>query len=333
MQAESPRGQRYPRDDTDAGSRDQGALRRRRLITLAAASVAVLIVAVVGFVAIRMKGHQPDSTAASSAPATPASAPESGVPAPSTAPPVPVAAAPADLAASFNAMSAPLDATVGLAVTAVGKPGEAMTFGKWTSGAAWSTSKVPLVLAALQQQSAPTVTVAMEAAITRSDNDAAEQVWESLGDPKTAAGKMDAVMRNNGDQTTNVQSEKVRPEFSAFGQTIWSLADQAAFLAHVACDASAGPVLDLMSHVEPDQKWGLGTLPGARFKGGWGPGASAGYLVRQVGLIPTPAGGTVAVAVVADSSSGSFSDGTRDLDTITKWVSSHLSEMPSGTCS
>ena len=64
----------------------------------------------------------------------------------------------------------------------------------------------------------------MEAAITRSDDEAAEQLSASLGDPTTAAAKTDAVLRDNGDPTV-VQSRTVKPGFTAFGRAIWSLAD------------------------------------------------------------------------------------------------------------
>ncbi|MGO9156626.1 hypothetical protein [Mycobacterium sp.] len=56
----------------------------------------------------------------------------------------------------------------------------------------------------------------MTAAITESDNAAAESIWASLGDPVIAARKVEAVLRQTGDFTT-VQSQKVLPEFSAFG--------------------------------------------------------------------------------------------------------------------
>jgi hypothetical protein len=39
-----------------------------------------------------------------------------------------------------------------------------------------------------------------------------------------------------------------------------------------------------MGGVVPEQRWGLGTLPGIRFKGGWGPSEDGGYDVIQVGI-------------------------------------------------
>jgi beta-lactamase class A len=54
----------------------------------------------------------------------------------------------------------------------------------------------------------------MRAAITESDNAAAESVWEQLGDPTTAAQKVEQILQDSGDPTT-VESRKLRPEFTA----------------------------------------------------------------------------------------------------------------------
>jgi hypothetical protein len=235
-----------------------------------------------------------------------------------------------DLATSFAAVEQSVDAGVGLAVAPVGPTGTVLTFGGWTSGPAWSTSKVPLVLAALREQPTPTMSAAMDAAITRSDNAAAEQVWEGLGDPLTAAGKVQAVLRETGDPTI-VQSQRIRPEFTAFGQTIWSLSDQVHFLSRAACDSRSTPLLEQMNRVGDDQRWGVGAIPDARFKGGWGPSTAGKYLVRQLGLIPAP-NGTLAVALAAEPASGSFDDGIQALDKLAHWISSHVEQMPSGNC-
>jgi hypothetical protein len=244
--------------------------------------------------------------------------------APTTAPPP----APANLQSSFNDVAASINGDVGISIAPVGDPGNQLHLGQWTSGPAWSTSKVPVVLAALREQG--TVSDAMNAAITQSDNTAAEQVWASLGDPAAAKDKVEQVLRDAGDPTT-VQSERVRPEFTAFGQTLWSLSDQASFLANASCDPRSAPVLELMGHIESSQSWGLGRLPGVKFKGGWGPSETGAYLVRQFGVIPTPTG-SVAIAVAVEPPSGSFSQGTQALDTIADWVSTHLADLPAGSC-
>ena len=88
------------------------------------------------------------------------------------------------------------------------------------------------------------------AAITESDNAAAESIWEGLGDPVTAARKVEDVLKEAGDSTT-VQSQKVRPEFTAFGQTYWPLIDQARFLAFAVCDNRNAPSSSLFDSEFP----------------------------------------------------------------------------------
>jgi hypothetical protein len=78
--------------------------------------------------------------------------------------------------------------------------------------------------------------------------------------------------------------ESCGPEYTAFGQTDWSLNNQAMFLAAAACDPRDRPVMDLMGQVTGDQRWGLGALPDAKIKGGWGPAPSGRYLMATSGL-------------------------------------------------
>jgi hypothetical protein len=205
-----------------------------------------------------------------------------------------------------------------------------MKLGEWQSGPAWSTIKVPLVIAAMREEQPPRVTQAMIAAITESSNAAAESIWAGLGDPVTAARKVDDVLRQAGDPTT-VQSQKVRPEFSAFGQTEWPLTMQARFTSVAVCEKANQPILALMGDVQADQRWGLGTGPGSQFKGGWGPSPTGSYLVRQMGVLATP-NGLAAVALAAEPASGRFEDGTTALTEIAAWLTTHLSALPAGQC-
>lgn len=234
------------------------------------------------------------------------------------------------LAADFARLQSSLHSTAGIAISAVGSSQEPLVFGDFRSGAAWSTIKVPLVIAALRAEHPPAVTPAMTAAITESDNAAAESLWASLGDPETAARAVDAVLRNAGDPTP-VQSRRIRPEFSAFGQTDWALTEQVRFVSQAWCDGTNSPVFDLMGHVDAAQRWGIGVIDGARFKGGWGPSETGSYLVRQLGVLVTPAGGT-AVAIAAQPESGRFEDGTADLSKIAEWLTSHRAALPAGRC-
>lgn len=256
-----------------------------------------------------------------------ASVPGLAIPAP-LPPPTPDAPI-SDHEDSFRQLAASVDGAIGIAYAPVGAPNSVRSFGEWRIGPAWSTSKVPVVMAAFNEQGA--LSSAMKSAISKSDNVAAEEVWASLGEPGVAAAKVESILRAAGDPT-RVQSEQVRTQYTAFGQTMWALSDQAAFASSVACDQSVGPVIELMGQIETDQSWGLGQVLGAKFKGGWGPSESGAYLVRQFGIVPTPSG-EVAVAIAAEPTSGSFEDGLSAVDSITKWLSQHIAEVPTGTCS
>jgi len=231
----------------------------------------------------------------------------------------------------FADLEKSLNATVGIAIAPAGQSdAEPILLGPWRSGPAWSTIKVPLTIAGYRETDPPAITDAMSAAITRSDNDAAESVWESLGPPATAATKVEAVLAETGDPTV-VQSQKVRPQFSAFGQTEWSLTSQLRFLSAAVCDSRNNAVFNLMGQIGADQSWGLGQISGARYKGGWGPSPSGSYLVRQIGVISTGRGLSV-VAAAVEPQSGSFADGTVDMNRIAAWLQSHTDALPTGTC-
>jgi hypothetical protein len=123
----------------------------------------------------------------------------------------------------------------------------------------------------------------------------------------------------------------MRPEFTAFGQTIWSLTNQARFTAAAVCDTANTPIFTLMGQVENDQRWGLGFIPCTRFKGERGPSPTGSYLVRQLGVLETPTGLTD-VAVATQPASGLFTDGTQELTEVSKWLSQHMAALPVGRC-
>jgi hypothetical protein len=235
-----------------------------------------------------------------------------------------------NLRSSFAQLEAALGGRLGVALMPVGSSGTPMSFGDWANGPAWSTMKVPLAIAALRQGGSGTTSESVRVAITQSDNDAADAIWRGLGSPEAAAGKVDSVLREAGDPT-QVQSRRSRPEYSAFGQTDWSLQNQTEFLASTACDYRSTPIFDLMGKIADDQQWGLGTIPGTRFKGGWGPLETGGYLVRQLGVIDTDRG-QVAVAIAVQPNSGMFTDGIAQLSQIGRWLRDHSTELPAGRC-
>ncbi|MDK8679283.1 hypothetical protein [Corynebacterium accolens] len=175
--------------------------------------------------------------------------------------------------------------------------------GRTAPETAWSTSKVPVLIAAHRAGLiGPDV---VTSAITYSNNAAAQSAWDALGGGAQAAQAAQQVLAEAGDTTTQVQSQVTRPEFSAFGQTQWSVGDQAAFMANLRCVNGAAPILAAMSTPDPAQSYGLRNLEAAALKGGWGPDTAGGYDVRQMGLA-TIAGREVAVALIASAPDGQY---------------------------
>ncbi|MER0092445.1 hypothetical protein [Corynebacterium sp. KPL2838] len=175
--------------------------------------------------------------------------------------------------------------------------------GRTAPETAWSTSKVPVLIAAHRAGLiGPDV---VTSAITYSNNEAAQSAWDALGGGVQAAQAAQQVLAEAGDTTTQVQSQVTRPEFSAFGQTQWSVGDQAAFMAKLRCVNGAEPILTAMSTPDPAQSYGLRNLEGAALKGGWGPDTAGGYDVRQMGLA-TIGGREGAVALIASAPDGQY---------------------------
>ncbi|WP_343599111.1 hypothetical protein [Mycobacterium sp.] len=196
------------------------------------------------------------------------------------------------------------------------------SFGSWSSGVAWSTIKVPLAIAALRADRSRARDLVVRA-ITRSDNAAAELLWSQLGLPAQAAQHVQAVLHEGGAMATQVESRRLRTGFTAFGQTRWSIVEQARFAAHLPCLPGADTVIDLMDDLADEQRWGLAAC-GAPAKGGWGPGEVAGhYLVRQFGLMPARFGG-VGVALAAEADDGTFASGVAALNRMAHWLADQL---------
>jgi hypothetical protein len=223
---------------------------------------------------------------------------------------------------SFLELSATAAATVGVAIApAVGSP--VTSFGTWSTGVAWSTIKVPLAIATLRAGSGSRQLMAK--AISQSDNAAAEKLWSQLGDPAEAAHKVQAVLQDAGDATTVVESRRLRPGYTAFGQTHWSLARQAQFAARLAGIPDASRILDLMHNLTIDHRWGL-AAKGFAAKGGWGPGIGGDYLARQFAIVPIKSG-HVGVALAAQAHDGLFETAVDGLNNLTGWLVNHLAEL------
>lgn len=230
---------------------------------------------------------------------------------------------PGSISASFDALVATLPVrsarSVGVVLASVGSSDPPVVLGSWSAGPAWSTIKVPLSEAALRQDSG--VLPSVRSALTMSDNSAAKSLWATLGSGTTAAAKVDAVLAAHGDSATRTQAVRVRPPYSPFGQTTWALVDQVRFAQGIACSPASATVVSVMGQVTGSQRWGLGSLPSANFKGGWGPDTSGRYLVRQFGIV-TIGGKRVAVAVAVEPRDGTFGTGTAALSSIARWLGS-----------
>lgn len=161
---------------------------------------------------------------------------------------------------------------------------------------AWSTSKVPLAIAAAGADQNT-----MQAAIQYSDNAAADALWWYLGGGEQASGAVSALIG------VPVPAYPPRAGFSAFGQTAWPLMDQAQFAANLPCIPNAAPVLEAMQHTS--QYFGFAAIPATANKAGWGPRPDGRYEVRQMALVESPHG-LMGVAIHVIAADGTFGSAT-----------------------
>ena len=230
---------------------------------------------------------------------------------------------------------------VGVAVT---KPGNkkiknVKKYGSYKGGRAWSTIKVPLAIAAIQENASTgqvtdpyggrcnhTLDSAVTAAITKSDNCAAWWLWVALGgDGSSAAGKVTAVIKAGGDSSTSVVGNGDGHSLTS-GKTTWTLKNQALFAANMASISKSSDVLKAMKkHNATDGSHGLASNYTSMIKGGWG--SADGAATRQFGLIKLKNKKCTAVAIGTNQGS-SFSI----LDKIVKVLLNHEDDLPSGKC-
>lgn len=226
--------------------------------------------------------------------------------------------------ASFARLGAKLSGQEGVAVSTIGLGRPVSRAGGLRTGVAWSTAKAPVAMAAIAAGVGARNDLVQ--AITASDNAAAERLWSALGEGSRAAGAATAQLRAAGDERTQIEGRRLRAGYTAFGQTAWSLTDQARFVAGMTCTDAGSEVLDLMGQVVSGQRWGLGSTGNpARLKGGWGPGIASGsgggWLDRQMGVL-TIKGKPIAVAIA--TTAGSHGAATQNLTTIARWVATHV---------
>lgn len=248
-----------------------------------------------------------------------------------TPPPVsdqhPTEGAPAaanDVQSLLDATVANVSATYGgqLGVATVAESGPASA-GFTAVSPAWSTIKVPIAVAALR--AVPGFEPDARAAITASDNAAAERLYSAVG-PEA----VDTVLGETGLAAT-VNTAKLRPEFSTFGQTSLSVADEATFADALACVNGSAPVLELMGQIDPSQAYGLGAVGGV-FKGGWGPDTAGAYQVRQFGLVPRGDGTWAPLALTALPGDGTYATGQAMLTAAAQQLAADPTDLPQASC-
>lgn len=247
-----------------------------------------------------------------------------------TPPPSGSSAAPRAAVGALDAVGDASAARLGLSMVPLGGASPWVA-GSLAEGPAWSTIKVPLVVADVRAGRASISDPTVRAAITESDNAAAETLTRRLGTDRQAASAVGSELSRYHDPRTRPAAATSRPDFSVLGQTTWALGDQTSFMASLTCDRAQAPLLSLMGQIAQAQRWGLGTLPGARFKGGWGPDAAGDYLVRQTGVI-TVGSGSYAVSMAAVARDGTFASATRSLDRLAARLPALAAQMPAGSC-
>ena len=186
----------------------------------------------------------------------------------------------------------------GAAIASV-RGGPITAAGSLRSDAAWSTIKVPLLVAYLKRDPRPS---AADRALERSlivvsDNDAANTLFFRLGGPRGAAGPLRATLAAAGDRETALAIR--RPDgvrtFTWIGQTRWSLAAGVAYLRALARGRLARPrataVVEelLLEAGRSAAPWGLRAAVASdtrlAMKVGVGTGPGGEWTVRQLALL------------------------------------------------
>jgi beta-lactamase class A len=250
--------------------------------------------------------------------------------------------------ASFDRLAAQTPGELAIAVVPFGEAA-GRQFGDALAAHAWSTMKVPIVAALMRERRrrgglSEREAALAAAALTRSDNDAAATLFETLGEVTggraSARAALEALLEDAGDNVTTV-NRRPRPPFSTYGQTIWSPARSARFYATLGAGCLLEPaeseqVLRWMRDVVPDQRWGAGAVAWPRgtrvaLKGGWGPEADGRYLVRQSAVVARGGRGYgVSIVVLAPGGDDGYAHGRTAVTAAAAWVARHFDPREGG---
>lgn len=204
-----------------------------------------------------------------------------------------------DLREGFEQLQAEELADFTIAWAPVGNPDAVQQLGSGDTLDAWSTIKVPIALAAVQERHGSLPEHAendIALSLRVSDNDAARRLWNGLEQFGNPGRIVDDVLDSTGDQATSVGRDAQGNDVP-FGRTAWSVADAARFAAGMPCQPYSELVLDDMEAVDPEQSWGLGVLTSAGRTGPWARDSRQGQGETS---LPTPSfGDAVTFSAVA----------------------------------
>ncbi|WP_165164773.1 hypothetical protein [Corynebacterium qintianiae] len=166
----------------------------------------------------------------------------------------------------------------------------------------WSTVKVPIALSAQEHCSYSDAAISsmIESSIEWSDNASAYSLLQCVGEESVEEEVADA--------------GAVIDVRSAFGRSQWPLASAARYAWHLSTLDEDNEVIIAMRDVVDGQRWGLGNLENAAFKGGWsGDRLDGSWHSRQLGFVRVD-GQALGIAIAARSPAGSYVSTTEALD-------------------
>lgn len=202
-----------------------------------------------------------------------------------------------------------------VAVTPLGSA-QTLTVGDHRRDFAWSTIKVPIVVAADARRAGSRADKA--AALRFSDNAAARRVYAALGSHRRAI--LNLHLRNHGDAFTRTSA--VAP-----GLTSWHVVHQSRYASRIACTPNARQARIEMKKARPSYPFGLLQTPlrsRTIQKIGYG-----GTEVRQLAIVTLADGRRYGVSILAD---GGFRPARAKVDKIARWVAKRLDHVPASRC-
>lgn len=222
----------------------------------------------------------------------------------------------------------------GVAVATADGIAQAGDPGRWH---AWSTIKVPIALAVLNSGAGEEEELRelVEASLTRSDNDAAAELWQLLGGGEEAARTLEKLLAPYGGINAQPLAADYAP--TPIGLLAWPLAGQAEFASHLPCLPGAEPVYRAMGEIVPWQQDGLSLIEGAHFKGGWSRERAEGarpYTYRQLGVVAA-GDGVIGLAVLVHPEDGTHATAVEMIDALSVGMGKLLvaeQPAPSPTC-